>query len=148
MNGSLIIIGKLSLCGLFIALLVLYLNHILSNTRDRAVERRQKGKDVISAFSRELDDLHQKNDDCRHILTTEAYRRHESAIRSFLPHLSWINRTRLKRAWYSLAFHHKDKKKKLPFYEKYADLGSLSKRRSVRPEVIRKIERIFSFANR
>ena len=148
MNESLIIIGQISFCGVLVALLVLYLNHVLANTREKEKERRQGGKDVISAFNQELDALHQTGDDCCNILTTEAYRRHESAIRSFLPHLSWVNRFRLKRAWQRFAFHKNDKKRKLPFYEQYADLGSLSKRRSIRPKVIRRIEKIISFANK
>jgi hypothetical protein len=148
MNETIITIGQLSLCGILVALLVLLLNHILANTRDKAKEKRQIGKKVISAFSKELDALYQTDDDCRLILTTEAYKRHESAIRSFLPYLSWIDRARLKRAWHSLVFHHKDKKGNLPFYEQYADCGSLSKRHAIRPEVIRKIDKIVSFGNR
>lgn len=148
MNEPIIILGQLSFCGILVALLLLLLNHILSNTRDKAKERRQIGKDVISAFRKELDDLRQTDDDCRLILTTEAYKRHQSAILSFLPYLSWLDRIRLKRAWHNLAFHHKDKKGHFPFYEQYANFGSLSKRRSIRPEVIRKIDKILSFANK
>lgn len=146
MNENLIITGQISLCAVLVALLVIYLNHLLANTRERAKERHQKGKDVISAFNRELDALYQTNDDCRNIMTMEAYKNHESAIRSFLPHLSWVNCFRVKRAWHWLAFHKNDKKRTLPFYEQYADFGSLSKRRSVRPEVIRRIEMIISLA--
>ena len=148
MNETIITIGQLSLCGILLALLVLLMNHALANTRDKAKEKRQIGKNVISAFSKELDALHQTDDDCRFILTTEAYKRHESTIRLFLPYLSWIDRVRLKRAWHGLVFHHKDKKGNLPFYEQYADCGSLSKRRAIRPEVIRKINKILSYANR
>ena len=148
MNETIITIGQLSLCGILLALLVLLMNHALANTRNKAKEKRQIGKNVISAFSKELDSLHQTDDDCRFILTAEAYKRHESAIRSFLHYLSWIDRVRLKRAWHSLVFHHKDKKGNLPFYEQYADCGSLSKRRAIRPEVIKKINKILSYANR
>ncbi len=148
MNEKLIIIGQISLSGVLLALLVIYLNHLLSNTRERAKERRQIGKNVISAFNRELNALHQTDEDCRNILTMEVYRNHESAIRSFLPYLSWVTRFRVKRAWYRLAFHKNDKKGKLPFYEKYADCSSLSKRHSIRPEVIKRIEKIVALANK
>jgi hypothetical protein len=127
-------------------LIVIFLNHLLANTRDRKKERIQKGTNVIAAFSPELDALHQTNDDCRNILTMETYKKHESAIRSFLPYISWIERLKLCRAWHRLAFHRNDIKGILPFYEQYADLGSLDKRRSIRPTVIRRIERILSFA--
>ena len=142
MNETIITIGQLSLCGILLALLVLLMNHALANTRDKAKEKRQIGKNVISAFSKELDALHQTDDDCRFILTTEAYKRHESAIRSFSPYLSWIDRVRLKRAWHSLVFHHKEKGN-LPFYEQYADCASLSKRCAIRPEVIKKSIRFY-----
>lgn len=146
MNEKLIITGQISLCAVFTALFVIFLNHRLSNTREKTKERHQEGKNIISAFKQELDALIQTNNDCRDIMTMEAYKKHESAIRSFLPYLSWIDRFRFKRAWHRLAFHQNDTKGMLPFYEQYADLGSLDKRRSVRPFVIKEIERILSFA--
>lgn len=146
MNENLIITGQISLCAILVTLLIIFLNHILANTREKGKARYQKGKKVISAFNLELDALYQTDDDCRNILTMEAYKKHESSIRSFLPHLSWVDRLRLKRAWHRLAFHQSDEKRTLPFYEQYADFGSLPKRRSVRPEVIRRIEKIVSLA--
>lgn len=148
MNEPMIIIGQISLASIFVALLVLLLNHHLANTRDKAKDRRKIGQKVADAFSKELDALLQTNNDCRLILTAETYRQHDSAIRSFMPYLSWIDRIRLKRAWHLLVFHPKDKKRQLPFYEQYADFGSLSKRRSIRPEVIKKLNKILSFTNK
>jgi hypothetical protein len=40
------------------------------------------------------------------------------------------------------------KKQNIPFYEQYADCGSLDKRRKVRPVVIKRIQDIISFANK
>jgi len=146
MGKELIIIGQISLCGIFVALIVIFVNHLLANTRERKKERLQKGNNVVAAFSSELDALHQTNDDCRNILTIETYKKHESAIRAFLPYLSWVDRFRMKRAWHRLIFHKNDTKGMLPFYEQYADFGSLDKRQSIRPIVINRIEKILSFA--
>jgi hypothetical protein len=146
MEKELIIIGQISLCSFLMALIVVFLNHLSANTRERKKERLQKGNNLIAAFSSELDALHQTSDDCRNILTIETYKRHESTIRAFLSYLSWMERFRLKRAWHRLAFHRNDTKGTLPFYEQYADFGFLDKRRSVRPIVIKRIEKILSFA--
>ncbi len=146
MNENLIITGQLSLCALLTALFIVFLNHRLANTREKTKEKHQEGKNVISAFKVELDALFQTNEDCSNIMTMEAYKKHESAIRSFLPYLSWIDRFKLKRAWHKLSFHRNDKKGLFPFYEQYADLGSLTKRRSLRPIVIKRIEKIVSIA--
>lgn len=146
MNENLIITGQLSLCAILTALIIVILNHRLANTRKKMKERHQEGKNIISAFKLELNALIQTNGDCRDIMTMEAYKKHESAIRLFLPYLSWIDRFRLKKAWHRLSFHRNDRKGLLPFYEQYADFGSLTKRRSIRPIVIKRIEKIVSIA--
>jgi len=40
------------------------------------------------------------------------------------------------------------KRKYIPYYEQYADCGSLDKRRKVRPVIIKRIQDIISFANK
>ena len=143
-----IIIGQLSLAGLFFLLLAAYINHLLANTRDRVSRRRNQGQVVTSAFKPELDALIQTDQDCRLILTNQAYQKHESAIRDFMLYLSWINKFRLKWFWYRLAMIKVGKRKHIPFYEQYADCGSLDKRRKVRPIVIARIQDIISFASK
>jgi hypothetical protein len=144
----LIEIGTISLSALAVALIVVLLNHFLANTRDKAKERRIVGNSVFEAFRPELDALNQTDKDCLHILTESAYHRHETAVRNFLPLLSWIDRVRILRAWHKLAYHKKDREAHLPFYEQYADCGSLTKRRKVRPVVIERISRIISLSRK
>lgn len=141
-------IGTLSLSALTIALIVVFLNHALANTREKAKERRAVGNGVIEAFRPELDALNQTDNDCMHILTESAYLRHESAVRNYLPLLSWIDRLRIHRAWRKLAYHKQDRKGHIPFYEQYADCGSLTKRRRVRPLAIERMSRIVSLASK
>jgi len=88
----LIEIGTLSLSALAVALIVVLLNHLLANSRDKAKERRTAGNAVFEAFRPELDALNQTDNDCMLILTESAYHRHETAVRNFLPFLSWIDR--------------------------------------------------------
>jgi len=146
MTEKFVTIGEISLCGVLLALVMISLNHLLANTREKARLRRDRGQNLTSAFKPELDALIQTDQDCRLILTQEAYRRHESAARLFMPYLSWIDRFRLKRAWISLAFLKVSKQQYGPFYEQYADCGSLTKRRAVRPVAIKRIQKIVSFA--
>ena len=143
-----IIIGEFSLAALLLVLITVYLNHLFANTRDKVSRRRDRGQVLTVAFKPELDALIQTDQDCRLILTQQAYQKHESAIRDFMLYLSWIDKLRLKWLWYRLAMIKVAKKKHIPFYEQYADCGSLDKRRKVRPIVINRIQGIISFANR
>ena len=143
-----IIIGQISLAAILLILIPVYLNHLLANTRDKVIRRRNQGQVLMPAFKAELDDLIQTDKDCRLILTQTAYRKHESAVRDFKFHLSWIDKFRLNRLWYRLAMIKVGKKKHIPFYEQYADCGSLDKRRKVSPAVIKRIQDIISFANK
>ena len=145
-NG--ITLGTISLAAIFSGLLVLFLNHLLANTRDKSKLRRDQGLTLAEAFRPELDALVQTNDDARTILTPDAYKRHESALRHFMPYLSWCDRLRLRVAWARLVYHPKDKDKSVPFYEQYADCGSLTKRRAVRPKVIERINRLLTLAQK
>jgi hypothetical protein len=95
-----------------------------------------------------LDALIQTDQDCRLILTEQAYQKHGSAIRDFMFYLSWIDKFRLKRLWHRLAMIKASRKQHIPFYEQYADCGSLDKRRKVRPIVIKRIQDIISFAKK
>ncbi|MBI4775253.1 MAG: hypothetical protein HY788_13965 [Deltaproteobacteria bacterium] len=141
-------IGTLTLSGVAVLLIGIWLNHLLANTREKRKERRIAGNAVIEAFQPELDALCQTDEDCRLILNDSAYSRHESAVRNFLPHLSWVDRRRMLDAWRKLVYHEQDRKYCFPFYEQYADLGSLTKRRDVRPVVIERITRIISLARK
>jgi len=136
------------LITLLVGLTIALANHLLSNTREKRKERREAGRLVANAFRAELDALLQTDTDARHILMDEAYLRHESAVRHFMPKLSWINRLRLHWAWRALAHHQKDKKCQIPFYEQYADCGSLTKRRNVRPFAIKRIQHIISLTQK
>jgi hypothetical protein len=148
MNQELITIGKISLSGILLALITVYVNHLFANSRDKIKQRRDQGQTISKAFDLELHSLIYTNEDCRLILTQEAYQRHEAAVRTFSRNLSWIDRLRLKLLWYRLAMIKIDKKHHMPFYEQYADCGALDKRRKVRPIVIKRIQDIISFANR
>ena len=143
-----IILGQLSLSALFLALITVFLNHLFANTRDKTNRRRNQGQALTTAFKPELDALIQTDQDCRLILTQQAYRKHESAIRDFILYLSWIDKFHLKWLWHRLAMIKVGKKQRIPFYEQYADCGSLDKRRKVRPTVIKRIQDIISFANK
>lgn len=148
MNEPIVIIGQLSICVVLIGLVTVWLNHLLANTRDRQKTRRDAGKTVTDAFRPELDALIQTDEDVRLILTTDAYRRHESAVRNFMPFLSWIDRFMLREAWRALAHHPQDKKHRILFYGQWADCGSLTKRRAVRPVVVKRVQRIISLAQK
>jgi hypothetical protein len=63
-------------------------------------------------------------------------------------YLSWIDKLRLKWLWYRLAMIKVSKKQHIPFYEQYADCGSLDKRRRVRPIVVKRIQGIIFFVNK
>lgn len=126
--------------------LTAFINHLLANTRDKRKLRREQGQKLNEAFRPELDALAQTNGDARMILTEEAYRRHESEIRLYMPYLSWLHRFQLRLAWERLGFH--PKLKAIPFYEQYADCGSLEKRRVVRPTVIKRIEKIMALGRK
>jgi len=139
-------VGVLSLSGIAVALILVWLNHVLTNTREKAKERRAAGLAVVAAFRPELDALRQTGGDCRLILNDDTYRRHESDVRNFSPHLWWFKRILVRRAWHQLAHHPKDKEGHIPLYAQYADYGSLTTRRKVRPIVIGRIEKITSLA--
>jgi hypothetical protein len=143
-----IIIGQFSLAALLLVLITVYLEHLFANTRDKVSRRRNRGQVLIAAFKPEMDALIQTNQDCRLILTQQVYQKHESVIRDFVLYLSWIDKLRLKWLWYRLAMIKVGKKQHIPFYEQYADCGSLDKRQKVRPIVIKRIQDIISFVNR
>jgi hypothetical protein len=133
MNQETIVIGQLSLAGLFLVLLTVYLNHLLANSRDKIKTRKEQGHALSMAFEPEIQALTHTDQDCRFIMTEEAYQRHEAAIRIFTRYLSWVDRLRLKILWHRLAMVKIDEKTHMPFYEQYADCGSLDKRRKARP---------------
>ena len=108
---------------------------------------REAGNTIAVNFKLELDALIQTRKDARIILTNEAYLRHESAIRNNINLLPWLDQFRLRRAWNKLAYHPQDKKKQIPFYENYADCGSLNKRREMRPLAISRIQKIISIVS-
>jgi len=105
------------------------------------------GKTIANTFKPELDALIQTGDDARIILTDEAYLRHDSAIRNNINLLPWLDQLRLRRVWNKLAYHPQDKKKQIPFYENYADCGSLNKRREMRHLAISRIQKIISIVS-
>jgi hypothetical protein len=148
MNYKFITIGNLSLTGLLLALITVYLNHLLANSREKIKRRRDQGQVLAIAFKPELDALIQTDQDCRLILNQQAYQKHERAIRDFMLYLSWIDKLKLQWRWARLAMLKIGKKQHIPFYEQYADCGSLDKRRMVRPVVIKRIQDIISFANK
>ena len=143
-----IVIGQFSLSAILFALVCVGINHLLANTRNAKNKRTDQGRKVIDMFCPELDGLIQTENDARFILTTDAFRKHESAIRNFLPYLSWFSRFRMHIAWKKLAYHKDDKKAQMPFYEQYADCGSLDKRARMRLLAIFRIQRIVSLAGK
>jgi hypothetical protein len=147
MNQGIFSIGPIPLSGMLLVLVTVYLNHLLANTRDKVTMRREKAKAIIIAFNPELEALLETTEDCRFILTEEAYIKHQRAIRDYMLYLSWIDRLRLELIWTRLA-KIKIGKQKIEFYDQYADCGSLKKRRQMRPLAIRRIEKIIAFAAR
>lgn len=148
MSEPTIITGQLTIAGLLLVLITVWLNHLLANTRDAKNKRADQAKKVIDAFQPELDAITQTSEDCRLIMTDEAYRRHDSAIRTFMHYLSYFDRLRLKWLWHSLAMFKLDEKHHIAFYEQYADCGSLDERRKIRPIVKKRIQDIISFASK
>ena len=137
----------ITLPGLLLFFIGIGLNHVLANTREKTKTRRTNAKTLISAFNPELEALLETNKDCLLILTQEAYKRHSMAIHSFLPNLSWLDKLRLQWRWTRLALI-KIGKIKHPYYEQYADCGSLDKRQKIRPVVTKRIQDIISFSNK
>jgi len=148
MNEPLIVFGQISILSILGFVITTFINHLLSNRRDAKNKRYEQGQKVVDAFRPQLDALNQTQDDARLIMTGEAFNRHESAVRNFKPYLSWFNRFRINRAWHKLAHHEQDKQAKIPFYEQYSDFGELGKRRSLRPLIISRIEKVVSFARK
>jgi hypothetical protein len=144
MSEPLIVTGQLTLAGLLLVLLTVWLNHLLANTRDAKNCRTNEGTKIIDVFTPELNAIIHTGGDVGGILTTEAFKRHESAIRNFLPYLSWLDRFRLRRAWHALAYTQENKKHRVPAYVLYADCGSLTTRREMRPLAIKRIQKIIS----
>jgi hypothetical protein len=124
--------------------------YLLGLSRDYRAERRRlrinAAQSIISTFTPELDAIIQNNDDCRHVLTSQALNKHETAIRNALPYFSCISRWRLRNAWRVMAYISQDKKYMYPIYGQYIDGGSLDKRKVLRPLAISRIERIISIA--
>jgi hypothetical protein len=103
------------------------------------------GKEIVSAFQPELNNLLQTGDDCRLILDSTAFKRHDDAIRNNIDRLSVFQRRRVRKAWYRLAYH--EQNNKIPFYEQYADYGSLDRRNKMRPVAISRIQRIINLVS-
>lgn len=146
MSESIIITGQLTLAALLPALITVWLNHRLANTRDAKNKRASLAIKLIETFQSELDAIIQTDKDCGLIMTDDAYMRHDSAVRSFLIHLSWYDKFRLQRLWHKLAMARLSKKQHIPFYAQYADNGSLDKRKRIKPIVKKRIQDIISFA--
>lgn len=139
-----IVMGQLTIAAILGILITVWLNHLLANTRDAKNRKATLNLKTIDVFSPELDALIHTGGDAGHILTTESFKRHESAIRNLLPHLSWVQRYRLRRAWHQLAYHEKDKKGQLAFYVQYADCGSITDRQRMKPLAVQRIQKVIS----
>ncbi len=148
MAQEIITIGQVSLSALLFVLLTVYLNHLLANSRDKLKIRREQGHILSMAFEPEIRALTHTDQDCRLIMNQDAYQKHEAAIRVFSRCLSWFDRFKLRKMWHHLAMVKTGRRTYLPFYEQYADFGSLDKRRKIRPLVTKRIQEIISFANK
>ena len=125
-------------------LILLWFGYRLRLTEQAVKHRIEAGRRIADAFRPELDALVQNGGDAGLVLTDEAFKKHEAAIRNHKRKLSWWAQFRLHRAWRKLAYHKQDKKQKLPFYEQYFDGGSLNMRAAVRPLAIARIQKIIS----
>lgn len=143
-----VVFGQLTVSAIFLVLISVFLNHRLANSREKIRDRFAQGIELVTAFQPELDAILQTNDDCMIIMTDAAFEKHDSAVRMFVHHLSWVDKFRLKILWHRLAYVKIDKKHHLELYEQYADGGSLTERRKIRPLVIKRIQDIISFATR
>lgn len=146
MKESLVITGQITLTGILIVLVTVWLNHVLSNTRDARNKRLAQGRKVVDTFQLELDQLIHSAEDAGSIMTMEAYLRHESTIRDYKTYLSWFHKYKVINAWRQLVYHPEDKKEQLPFYVQYADNGSLTAGRRLRPLVIHRMQTLIDLA--
>lgn len=146
MSESIIITGQLTLAALLLPLITVWLNHLLANTRDAKNKRASQAIKLIEMLQPELDAIIQTDKDCGLIMTDDAYMRHDSAVRSFLIHLSWYDKFRFQRLWRKLAMVKLSKNQHIPFYTQYADNGSLDKRKQIRPIIKKRMQDIISFA--
>jgi len=128
------------------ALLVAGLVYLLNISFIQRKNIKAAGDNIITVFQGELDVLIQNSNDCRFVLNSHSFNRHETAIRNNISSLSFLQRIRLRRAWEILAYHKDDKK--TPFYEMYADTGSLDKRSKLKPLAIVRIQKIISIVRK
>jgi hypothetical protein len=75
MARGIIIIGQLSLTGLLLVLLTVYINHLLTNSHDKIKTRKEQGHILTMAFEPEIRALTHTEQDCRLIMTQEAYQK-------------------------------------------------------------------------
>ena len=117
-----------------------------------SIYRRNKARDyrkkLFDAFSPSLNRILQTDEDCRVILTNDAYFRHKIAVNNLMPHLGFLERIRFKRKWSSLTKLKVAKNNYAEGYTQYSDCGALNKRRKIRPIVIKRIQDVISFANK
>jgi len=148
MNIDYFIIGQFSSTAALLVIVPVYFNHLLANTRDKLRDRREQDRILISAFEPELNALLGKVDDCRHVMTENAYNKHEATVRSYMRYLSWFDKYRFIKLWHRLAMVRVTKKLHVPFYTQYSDRGSLDERAIKQPLAIQRIQDIISFASR
>lgn len=141
-----LVIGQFSLCAITLALVTVWLNHRLAHGRDKLKRIQERGLALAETFKPELAALLLTDTDCRLVLTDDAYRRHESAVREFLPYHSWVDKFRIRNAWSKFAHFKIDRSQSIPFNANYADCDSLDKRRQARPWEIKDIQKIMSYA--
>ena len=139
---TILLIKSHPLYGVLIVLLVAFLGYLLRVSLLQRQGIKTAGENIVDAFQEELDRLIQEGDDCRLILDSKAFKKHEAAIRNNIDNLSIFQRNRLRQAWDQLAYHKNNNQ--IPFYEMYADCGSLHKRAKTKPLAISRIQRIVS----
>lgn len=108
---------------------------------------KETGKAIATAFSPELNALIHSNECASRILTSEAFRRHESSIRNNITGLPIFKQFRLNSAWKELAYHKDDKKKQIPFYEQYFSGSALDQRKILNRLAINRIQKIISIVS-
>ena len=128
--------------AIFVATLPFAFKNGLIHYKERRQRIQTAGVSITAAFQPELTAISQGNNDCGNTLDTAAFLRHEAAIMAHSKNLGLIKRRRLHKAWKELAYH--SEKKYIPFYDTYADCGSLDKRAELKPLAISRIQNLIS----
>jgi hypothetical protein len=129
-----------------IGLCLAWITYRLSLARDSRNKRDDAVTKLVESFTPCLDALIQTDCNALYIMTDDAFKIHDSAIRNFCRHISRRGRKKINRAWRQLAYQDKPYRDDMPFYCMYTDNGSPDKRKELRTILVKRIQNIISLA--